>query len=553
MSENEQSATYSIVDNKSFTWLHLSDWHQGRPDFDRKLLLRKMLDDVKDRAALDPRLSRVDAVIFSGDIAFAGRENEFNSAEQGLIAPLRNLLGNDTKFIFAPGNHDLDRTRIQEIPSEWGKPILSNAADRHKQIGDLLYDPRKAPTILAPFDNFYAFSARNGCAYAPSSLIFTSKSADGRVGIVAINTATCCARRTLKATGDVDGEDAWDYGTLSISEQQMRQAIDETLDCRIKILVMHHPISWMHEAEQPVLEQLVADHFDLVLYGHEHLPRFSSVSGNFGDIKFVPAGCSYAGRTPENPRYTNAYNFGVIDLKGEDGAIHHRHWQEERGRWTVDERYWPGGVARFLLQKDLLPGNKGYIFDALRSYKPFHAKRPAKRAEITLTHAATTIDGEEFLEATIRYMLELHPGKEENYTFRTITNKRIMAHASPAVRDRAFSVLSMVPEPTSEGQDGKGSRKILGDVELSSQAVKIKYEYSMLETTFGVWFFALGRFTDNVRFQFKRAEGYEYEFMPLGGFPNVEFDKDGLLNFEALESGGGHLPGQGYMVQWYRK
>jgi hypothetical protein len=297
----------------------------------------------------------------------------------------------------------------------------------------------------------------------------------------------------------------------------------------------------------------LADNFDLVLYGHEHLPRFSSVSGNFGDIKFVPAGCSYAGRTPENPRYTNAYNFGLIDLKGEDGAIHHRQWREELGRWTVDDRYWPNGVARFLLQKDLLPGNKGYIFDALRRYKPYHAKRSAKLAEITLTHTPMKIDGEEFLEASIRYKLELHPGEAEKYIFRTITNKRITEHASEKVRNQAFSVMSMLPKPTEEVQDGNGSRKILGAVELSGTSAKILYEYRMLETSFGVWFFTLGRFTDNVRFQFKRAKDYEYEFLPLGGFPNIEFDKDGLLSFEALESDGGHLPGQGYMVQWYRK
>lgn len=512
-----------------------------------------MLEDVNRRAQFDPRLSDIDAVIFSGDIAYSGKDSEYTAVEKGLIGPLREILGSDTAFIFTPGNHDLDRSQIADIPAEWEKLITARTAGRRKQIGDLLYDSRKAPTLLAPFDSFYAFSNRNGCPYSAAGLVSSRTFADNRVGVVTINTATCCARHSLAGGGDGTAAQPWDYGTLSISERQLRQAMDDIKSCKIKFLVMHHPISWMHESEQPVLEQLIADHFDLVLYGHEHLPRFSSVSGNFGDIKFVPAGCSYAGRTPENPRYTNAYNFGVVDLKTEDGSIYHRHWQEERDRWTTDDRYWPEGVARFLIQKHILPGNKGYIFDALRSYKPYHSKRPAKKAEITLTHTPITIEGQEFLEATVRYKLQLHPGDAEKYTFRTITNKRMTEHASEKVRERAFSVVSMLPKPTSASKDGNADHRILGSVELSGKSATIEYHYRMLETQFGVWFFTLGRFTDNVRFQLKRADGYEYEFLPLGGFPNLPPDKDGLLSFESLESEGGHLPGQGYMVQWYRK
>jgi hypothetical protein len=466
---------------------------------------------------------------------------------------LRAMLGEDSRFIFAPGNHDLDRSRFAEIPSEWATPITSVTPDRRKLIGNALYDRRKAPTLLAPFDNFYAFAGRNGCAYPASALVFSDKFEDGRVGVVAINTATCCARHFLKSNGAPPADQLWDYGMLCVSEEQMTHALEETDGCKIRILVMHHPISWMHEAEQPLLEQLIADNFDLVLYGHEHLPRFSSVSGNFGDIKFVPAGSSYAGRTPDNPRYTNAFNYGVIDLISEEGAIYHRQWQEERSRWTVDDRYWPDGTARFLLQKDLLPSNKGYIFHALRRYKPYHAKRAAKLAEITLTHTPKIIGGEDFLEASIRYKLQLHPGEAETFTMRTITNKRITEHPSQDVRDQAFSVLSISPKPTGELKDDIRGHKILGTVELSGGSATIQYDYRMLETSFGCWFFSLGRFTDNVRFQFQRAEGYEYEFQPLGGFPDTEPNKDGLLKVEALETAGGHLPGQGYMVQWYRK
>jgi hypothetical protein len=36
------------------TWLHLSDWHQRGPDFDRRIVRDALLTDLRDRAKLDP-------------------------------------------------------------------------------------------------------------------------------------------------------------------------------------------------------------------------------------------------------------------------------------------------------------------------------------------------------------------------------------------------------------------------------------------------------------------------------------------------------------------
>ncbi|MGY4465883.1 hypothetical protein ACVWWK_001565 [Bradyrhizobium sp. LB9.1b] len=73
----------------------------------------------------------------------------------------------------------------------------------------------------------------------------------------------------------------------------------------------------------------------------------------------------------------------------------------------------------------------------------------------------------------------------------------------------------------------------------------------MLETGDGVWFFGLGRFIDRVEINIERAEGFDYEFKSMGGFPDLQPGPHGVLKYETLQSEGGHLPGQGYMVQWY--
>ncbi len=547
-------ATSTIA--KNLTWLHLSDWHQGRPSFNRSLLLKKMLEDIEQRNLLDARLANIDAVIFSGDIAFSGQQGEYLATEEDLIAPLRKILGQQVSFVLAPGNHDFDRTRPKS-PSDWETAMAVANRAIGDEVGNLLMDPVSAPSLMAPFGNFIAFARKLGAgneADTGTPFVSSKSFAGGKVRVATINTAICCARHSIVSNNPAIPPTASDYGALSISEYQIWKAIDEVNQkgVRVKILVMHHPISWMHESEQPVLEQLIAKNFDLVLYGHEHLPRFSSVSGNFGDVKFIPAGCSFAGRNPANPRYTNAFNFGVLNLEDEDGAIHHRVWQEARSEWEADDRFWPKGVARFLIQNDLLPENRRFMFDAHRRYKTAYAKRPAKLAAITLIHTTRVIDGENFLDAEIQYELELHPGKQEEYKFQTTTNKKICKHPSEAVRAAAFEVIEMSPPPN-ETTVGDNQHKALGSVELSSGKARIVYHYRMLETAFGVWQFKLSRFTDDVTFRIMKAPGYEYEFLPLAGFPDLKPDPEmrGALKSASLKSEGGHLPGQGYMVQWY--
>ena len=51
------------------TWIHLSDWHQKGPDFNRKVVRDALIKDLRERTNIDPILEQVDFVVFSGDLA----------------------------------------------------------------------------------------------------------------------------------------------------------------------------------------------------------------------------------------------------------------------------------------------------------------------------------------------------------------------------------------------------------------------------------------------------------------------------------------------------
>ena len=54
------------------TWIHLSDWHQGASEFDRKVVLDALKNDIKSRTGINQDLAIIDFIVFSGDLAFGG-------------------------------------------------------------------------------------------------------------------------------------------------------------------------------------------------------------------------------------------------------------------------------------------------------------------------------------------------------------------------------------------------------------------------------------------------------------------------------------------------
>src|SRR3972149_4964806 len=93
--------------------LHVSDLHMtGDQDVDRGAVLEAFLTDIEKIHAETP----IDLVLFSGDLTFSGKPEEFDRANTDFLQPLMTKLGCDaSKIIIAPGNHDVDRDMIDEM------------------------------------------------------------------------------------------------------------------------------------------------------------------------------------------------------------------------------------------------------------------------------------------------------------------------------------------------------------------------------------------------------------------------------------------------------
>ena len=132
------------------TWLHLSDWHQGSKEFDREVVRDKLLDDLENRKDISPDLAKVDFIIFSGDVANSAKPEEYQAAKEELFDRILKATGlTPDKLFIVPGNHDLDRDDLNDLPSKLSKPLSSNL-----EIQKWLDVERRRKILLGPFHAF---------------------------------------------------------------------------------------------------------------------------------------------------------------------------------------------------------------------------------------------------------------------------------------------------------------------------------------------------------------------------------------------------------------
>jgi 3',5'-cyclic AMP phosphodiesterase CpdA len=323
----------------TLSWLHLSDWHQRGTDFDRTVVRDALLDDIKGRASIAPALADIRFVIFSGDIAFAGKQAEYDAAKEHLLEPMRACLGIEARdFFLIPGNHDLDRDEVIKFaPQVLRKPLTE------PETKEWLTDSRMRERILEPFGAFIKFAA----AYSgQADAVFASRRdfdvGGRRVALLGLNSALMCGRR-FDEKGEVN-----DLGVLTLGEPQFHDGLRSIADADLRICILHHPFEWLHDYDRARLEPALFQTADAILTGHVHRPGISVAKHSQGTTVLVPAGSSYDRREPTaGSAYANAYNFVSLDLATGKAEIYLRRWDGQNSRWVEDHASSKDGCFAF--------------------------------------------------------------------------------------------------------------------------------------------------------------------------------------------------------------
>ena len=483
-------------------WLHISDWHEGREEvaLNRKVILEKLKEDIHNRSLIDSELNIIDCIFFTGDIAFSGKQDQFLKARKDLIDPIIKLVGVDTKIFFVPGNHDIDRGKLggDSIPLEYNE-IISNPQhdiNRHA-LENMLSNSAKISILHSPLSSYNDFVKEYCPTFNKEELFHVEHfKKDGvTFAIIGFNTAWACGRYELNSSYSKVKMDNWDYGSIKISESQIRTALERAKPYDVGIAMMHHPINWMTEYDQIISEQLLAERCQIILHGHEHRPRINKSSGVYGDSVTIPAGALYTCRVPGDPRHRNSYNFGSFDIPSYTGKVHYRVWNEEWDRWSADERFWKGGKASFLLSNvsdEREKGAREELFELQKQFSPYIKKRIANSMTIDFQHSPIEVGGRRFLNMEIGHNIEIESGPNEVFPIVTKSNKRIIRSPIPEVRERKLELISLTPDyrevrPLDCAKSDDSEQRY--EVDIGRETTEILYKYKVLETNEGVWKF----------------------------------------------------------------
>jgi predicted phosphodiesterase len=307
------------------TWLHLSDWHEGaereQNRFDRDIVFNHLIEDLKARDKLDPNLSKIDFIIFSGDVAFSGQSEQYAKAWDKFFQKILDATGlNSEKLFIIPGNHDINRDTLSDANFQQN---FSLTLDR-LEVNNWLSDGSKRTNFFKPFTEFKQFAEdylqhQKDPVYA-STLLFDNIG-NKRVALLGLNSALMSGRNK-----NLQGEIS-DQANLFVGEHQIVTGLNKIKDYDVKIAVLHHPREWLINVDLTSFDQHL-NNFDFVLCGHRHISQTVQLSGMGGHCHIIAAGASYSSRD-----YSNGYNFVHYEPDTHKVKIYLRRWEDDLGRW----------------------------------------------------------------------------------------------------------------------------------------------------------------------------------------------------------------------------
>jgi predicted MPP superfamily phosphohydrolase len=295
--------------------LHLSDLHLSAPRReDQQHLISSLLRDVQKLHAE----SAVHLVFFTGDLAYGGKPQEFAFAKDDLLEPLLDGLGLPRSQVFLlPGNHDVDRDRIDRFVEAGAKAQLS---DREAVVA-LQENEDELATLTARLHGWDEFHEQFYETVAlervdPLGYVATLDIEGLQVGIACLNSA-------WRSSGG-----ASDRGCLLIGERQVTRTLAKLADCFVRVIAVHHPFDWLApfdaDAARPAFESAPS----VVLTGHTHVADPTSERSTRGEAIYNRGGCLY-----QSSEYANAYSLIDIDPTGSKVDLQLRSWWPGRGEF----------------------------------------------------------------------------------------------------------------------------------------------------------------------------------------------------------------------------
>jgi len=317
---DRQSWTRPLPEPPDLVLVHISDIHfkasAGGVQDRNKDLRNQLLNDLRRQRT---HLRKYDAIVVTGDIAFAGKRDEFNIASKWLDVLREHLDMSEENILVIPGNHDVDRDAIvasTEISELHARIRACSDNELQATFGDVM-SKEEGHQLFHAIAEFNVFARQYGCVVHRDQPFWERdfSLSDGLILRIRGMTSTC-----ISGPSDDDRADKLMLGEIQCTLQQ---------EPGVEYLTMaHHPPSWL--LDQDTVQRYLNARARIQLYGHKH-EQWIEPAGN--GIRVV-AGAVHPERSESNwiPRYN------VITLSMQmKGNVHSMEVVVYPRRWSHEE------------------------------------------------------------------------------------------------------------------------------------------------------------------------------------------------------------------------
>ena len=333
-------------------YIHLSDIHFGQEKGGKIVIhndvKERLIEDVSQFVSKQPN-SKADGLIISGDIAYAGKKEEYKQAGDWLDR-ITTAAGCDiTDIQMVPGNHDIDRDEI----SKASELVLKEIADKGEDILDeFLANDRDREMLYDRFTAYRPFAEAYDCpldkdgGHAGDSKI---ELAPNRIlRFIGLNTALICSK------GDQEGK-------LLLGA---RQRVLPKTDGEELIVIGHHPLHWLQDSKDA--RRYLRSRARVFISGHEHIlsVEVDSIDADT-DLLMIASGATVPPDANEIYKYT--YNIIEFDWDHDQDAlcvtVHPRTWSEQNKIFEADATLLGGKEPRFTLGSPYFKRGSAIVHD----------------------------------------------------------------------------------------------------------------------------------------------------------------------------------------------
>jgi hypothetical protein len=315
----------------------------GKDNYGQRRLFSYILDQVERRvqAGAGP-----DMVFVTGDVANAGRPDEYREFVDSFYRPLAGQVGAGCRerIWIVPGNHDVDRSQARPVQTHgildrlgiFLDPDEDGLAERRSIFARFRAFAGGDPT-WPDDDPHWLFSSRG-------AMIRTLDLGGSSIGILGLNTAW------LSCSDE-------DRHQLSAGKSIIEEGLERLADCDLRIVLGHHPLDWFRDQEINAVRARFGQHNVLYLHGHMHRTHSRYEEGGGYPFLALQAGASFQAR--EDELWVNRILWCSLDLERRELSVEPLSWSRDHQEWVIDggafpPGYRPSGTDRWVLD---LPGS----------------------------------------------------------------------------------------------------------------------------------------------------------------------------------------------------